>query len=225
MKTREKILHQAREMFNARGIAAVSSRNISEEMGISYGNLCYHFPRKDDIILQLYRDMQTELDLEVANLKAEIFRFDFMVRSLRKMLEVHYRYKFIFLDLSSLSRKFPFIQEHARRQYQFRVAICREIYDFLMQEGYLKMEKKEGHYDKLVHSVLMILNAWIVDSEIYYEGSENKKVDHYLEMIYRFVSSSLTKEGAEAFMKVYLDPPWGEKNEESNLPKPRPQEP
>lgn len=207
MKTKDKILLQARELFNERGISGVSSRNISDELGISYGNLCYHFPRKDDIILQLYHDMQRELDEAVDSLQAQIFNFDFMIKGLRGMLVVLYQYKFIYLELPFLFRRFPTLQTHAKKQYQIRINVCRRIYDFLMNEGYLRPEQFDGHYDKLAHAVLMLINGWIVDAEIYYHGSrkESEVIDHYLQLIYRVISPSLTKKGSESFLKVYQD--------------------
>ncbi|MEO1451807.1 MAG: TetR/AcrR family transcriptional regulator, partial [Bacteroidota bacterium] len=53
MKTRDKILEKARLLFNEHGLASVSSRSISDELGISNCNLCYHFARKNDNILAL----------------------------------------------------------------------------------------------------------------------------------------------------------------------------
>lgn len=203
MKTRDRILSTALILFNEKGLSEISSRYISIEMGISYGNLCYHFAKKDDLILQLYYDMQREMAAEVANLQAEIFGFDFMVKSLRSMLVVLDKYKFIFLDFAQIVRKLPQLRSHAQQQYQNRIQICKGIYTFLILEGYLKEEKVEGHYDLLAHNMIMILNSWIVDAEIYYTGPEENKTDHYLRLIYRFVSSSLTKEGEEAFDKVY----------------------
>ncbi|MEO0898786.1 MAG: TetR/AcrR family transcriptional regulator [Bacteroidota bacterium] len=210
VKTREKILEKSRELFNLRGINQVSSRTISEELGISYGNLCYYFAKKDDIILQLYHLMQQELDEEVKNLRAEIFQFDFMVKSLRNMLRVLYKYKFIYLDLPNLVRRFPEVAAHAKKQNQFRVRIAREIYAFMQNQGYLKSEKYDGHYDKLSRGVLILINAWIVDAEVYYEGPEEGKIDDYLQLIYRVVSASLTPKGSEAFVKVYQDIEWKE---------------
>lgn len=206
MKTRDKIKLKARDMFNEQGLNAVSSRHVSEALGISYGNLCYHFPKKDDLIMQLYLDMQAELDEKVANLRAEIFRFDFMIRSLRAMLTVLDKYRFIYLHLPDLIRRFPKAKVHAQRQYQRRIRICREIYDFLITAGYLKPERHPGHYDKLAHGVLMLINSWVVDAELFYTGEHADKIDHYLELIYRVVSASLTPRGSEAFMRVYNDP-------------------
>ncbi len=190
-------------MFNAQGLAEVSSRNISEEMGISYGNLCYHFKKKSDVIHQLYMDMQNELDNELSNLEQEIFGFDFMVQSLRRMLEVMHKYKFVCLDFTLITRKYPKIKAHGVRQYQNRIQIGQRIFTFLMQEGYLKEVKMAGHYEMIVHNFIMILNFWVMDSELYYTGQEENKVDHYLELLYSFVRASLTKKGADAFNEVY----------------------
>ncbi|MDR1481965.1 MAG: TetR/AcrR family transcriptional regulator [Synergistaceae bacterium] len=47
---REKILETARDLFNRRGYNEVSMRNISDELGISVGNLTYHFKKKEDLV-------------------------------------------------------------------------------------------------------------------------------------------------------------------------------
>lgn len=203
MKTKDRILDTARDLFNQRGVSEVPLRTISDEMGISYGNLCYHFPKKDDLILALYHEMQQNLSEEVSKLQSEILGFDFMVYSLRTMLETYEHYRFVWLDLPQLIRKFPAVREHAKRQYRIRLQVCREIYGFLILGGYLRPEHFPGHYDMLAENMLMILNHWVVDAEIYYEGPQGDRVDHYLALIYRFVSASLTRKGAEAFMKVY----------------------
>lgn len=204
MTTKAKILEMARKLFNDQGLSAVSSRHVSDALEMSYGNLCYHFARKDDLILALYHAMQEEFDAEIAHLEAEIYRFDFMILSMRSMLAVAHKYRFIYLDFTLICRKFPSIRSHAQERYRLRILVCRAIYQFLIEQGHLKTEKHPGHYDLLVQNLLMILNGWIVDAEIFYSGSEEGKIDHYLGLIYRFFSSSLTKKGIEAFQQVYL---------------------
>ena len=44
--TKELIRNTARELFNERGYRAVSMRNIADALGISVGNLTYHYPHK-----------------------------------------------------------------------------------------------------------------------------------------------------------------------------------
>lgn len=202
-KTRERILEVALQLFNERGIGVVSSKHISDEMGISYGNLCYHFPKKDDIINQLYFNMQAELDGKLNEVQNEIFGLDFMVKSLQALLTTLYQYKFIFLDLTILTRRSQEIKEHAVEQVEQRRRMLRGLMDFLIQEGYAKFEKIEGHYDKLVHTMLILMNFWISDAETFFKGKEEDKVGYYLELFYSFMRPSLTKKGIEAFNQIH----------------------
>ncbi len=203
MKTKDKILVKALELFNKQGIGAVSSRNISDAMGISYGNLCYHYPKKRDIIEQLYFNMQKELGEQFQQMRTDIFGLDFMVRSLRVMLELLFKYKFIYIDFTNIIRQFPSIKTHTQEQFEQRRFLMKEIARFLIQEGYMKEEKIKGHYDMVIHSLLIIINSFITDAEAFTEGTKEEKIAYYLEMFYSCVRMSLTRKGLEAFNEVY----------------------
>ena len=51
--TAEKILDAGRSLFNAKGYAATSLGDIARTVGISKGNLTYHFPTKRALAAQL----------------------------------------------------------------------------------------------------------------------------------------------------------------------------
>ncbi|GAA4370137.1 TetR/AcrR family transcriptional regulator [Agromyces bauzanensis] len=53
---REEILEAARELFNARGTAAVSTNHIAAAAGVSPGNLYYWFPDKRAVIRALFEE-------------------------------------------------------------------------------------------------------------------------------------------------------------------------
>ncbi len=61
MKTRSttaiRILNAAREQFNAKGYAATSLNEIAASLGMSQGNLTYHFPTKRHLAMQLEADV------------------------------------------------------------------------------------------------------------------------------------------------------------------------
>lgn len=48
--TASKILDTARELFNEQGVESVSVAQIAERMGISTGNLTYHYAKKKDMV-------------------------------------------------------------------------------------------------------------------------------------------------------------------------------
>ncbi len=205
MKTKERILSVALQLFNERGVTAVSSKHVSDEMGISYGNLCYHFPKKDDIILRLYLNMQEELDQHFQKMKEEVYGFDFMVGSLKEILETLLRYKFIYLGFTRITRHFAEVRRHAGMQFERRRRMLEEMLDFLIQEGYLRPPIVEGDYGRYIHLMQFMLNFWIADSETFYQGKEEDKVRYYLELFYSFMRNCLTQKGIEAFNLAYKD--------------------
>src|SRR5690606_15802225 len=59
--TRDRILECALQCFNARGEGNVSVLEIATELGISPGNLYYHFRGKEPLVLALFERFRQEL--------------------------------------------------------------------------------------------------------------------------------------------------------------------
>lgn len=203
MGTKDRILEKALQLFNEKGISSVSSKHISDELGISYGNLCYHFPRKDDIILQLYFNMQKRVDDQFKNIEKEVMNFEFMLTRLKVLFEEIYRYKFIYLGITKVVRHFDHIKKHAQEQMQLRRDILNNVGDFLVTQGYMKPFKAQKHKDMLVNALLMITNSWVSDAETFYTGKEEDKVDYYMQLYFNLIHPFLTERGREGFHKVY----------------------
>ena len=60
--TRERILDCCRDLFNERGPAEVTTAEIATAVGISEGNLHYHFRRKEQIVTALFAQFEAALD-------------------------------------------------------------------------------------------------------------------------------------------------------------------
>ena len=60
-KTKDTILRTAQALFNNEGEHAVSSVDIASVIGISPGNLYYHYKGKEPIIRELFADFEVEL--------------------------------------------------------------------------------------------------------------------------------------------------------------------
>jgi AcrR family transcriptional regulator len=57
VSTRERILETALALFNERGVHGVGVRDIARALGMSPGNLQYHFAKKDDLVAALIERM------------------------------------------------------------------------------------------------------------------------------------------------------------------------
>jgi AcrR family transcriptional regulator len=107
MKTRDRILETALQLFNEQGEPNVSTLEIANEMGISPGNLYYHFHGKEPIILELFERFQADLaPLLDPPLDVELGAEDYWL-FLHLIVERLAQYRFLFQDLSNLAGRLP----------------------------------------------------------------------------------------------------------------------
>jgi AcrR family transcriptional regulator len=64
--TRARIQQIAVELFTEHGYEGTSLREIAEQLGVTKAALYYHFKSKEDIILSLVEDYQTQMDALIA---------------------------------------------------------------------------------------------------------------------------------------------------------------
>jgi AcrR family transcriptional regulator len=56
-ETQQRILDTARRLFNQEGVSRVGVRDVARAVGLSAGNLSYHFATKDDLVAALVREL------------------------------------------------------------------------------------------------------------------------------------------------------------------------
>ena len=201
MKTREKILLQALDLFNQKGVDQVSVLEISQTMGISYGNLTYHFNKKDDLVHALYMQMQHELDVAINHLVQRIFEETYYLKLVNELLQVTWKYRFLYLSINSLMNQYPFIREGEKSYSATRNKILNRGKKYLIDEGYLKPES-DSHYELLIRNLNMILYAWIVDAELFHEGEVAAKIDDYATLFYGIALTNVTEKGRTLYYQI-----------------------
>ena len=107
MKTRDRILECALQLFNHKGEPNVSTMEVANEMGISPGNLYYHFHGKEPLVLGLFERFQSELaPLLDPPADAQLEAEDYWL-FLHLIVERMAHYRFLFQDLSNLAGRLP----------------------------------------------------------------------------------------------------------------------
>lgn len=201
MKTREKILLQALDLFNQKGVDQVSVLEISQTMGISYGNLTYHFNKKDDLVQALYVQMQHELDAAINHLVQRIFEETYYLKLVNELLQVTWKYRFLYLSINSLMNQYPFIREGEKSYSATRNKILNRGKKYLIDEGYLKPES-DSHYELLIRNLNMILYAWIVDAELFHDGEVAAKIEDYATLFYGIALTNVTEKGRTLYYQI-----------------------
>jgi AcrR family transcriptional regulator len=153
-KTKDGILQISLQLFNERGERSVTTNHIAAELGISPGNLYYHFRNKQEIIKELAQQYQAEtlemLALPVdrpLNANDKISYFQVLSNQL-------WAYRFIHRDVYHLVEN----NEDFRKIYpRFAGQVMQQgqkIYRAFVDAGLMKMTDSEIE--------ALIINLWIV---------------------------------------------------------------
>ncbi len=112
-RTRDRILEASLALFNAEGLAKVSTHRIAAELGISPGNLHYHFKAKQLIVGTLFRHFEERLSacMEAA---AVVDALDDVWLSLHLAFEAINAYRFVYRDVDYLLNEYPDLEARAQ---------------------------------------------------------------------------------------------------------------
>jgi AcrR family transcriptional regulator len=103
-RTRKKILEASIDLFNKQGIQNVTTEKIATKIGISPGNLTYHFKRKQDLVMEILITLQDRMS-EVLSppLEAKIPKYG--AQYLINIMHTFWEFRFFFNALTYLLSK------------------------------------------------------------------------------------------------------------------------
>lgn len=200
MTTKQRILQTSLQLFNQYGVDAVTVRHIAKELGMSHGNLCYHFPNTDAIAETLYEALIEELNNVIEepnvfngiNLQAFYNLCSFVFEKL-------YKYKFLIQDFISLTRRNPNLKQKHRDLVNSRRIFFRMGIDAGIQAGFLKPDIIEGQYENFFNQLFIIGDFWLASAEILFEGKEEDKLPTYLNIAFTLIVPYLTEKGLNEY--------------------------
>ncbi|MBC7957836.1 MAG: TetR/AcrR family transcriptional regulator, partial [Cytophagales bacterium] len=110
-RTAERILEVTLELFNRFGEPNVSTTLISAELGISPGNLYYHYPAKDELINSLFERYEKALG-ELLGASEGVRNVEDAWFFLHSLFEIIWEYRFLYRDLNDLLSKNRMLETH-----------------------------------------------------------------------------------------------------------------
>lgn len=200
-KTKEKILDTALRLFNESGLSKVTLRTIANEMGISQGNLNYHFKKREDIIEGLYFDLVHLIDQTMDHSGRDEDLFSMMFSMTKKMMDSFFEYRFFLTDFVQIIRENEVIREHysqlvIQREQQFEV-----IFKVFIAQGYMREEVFEGEYKNLFMRLQILGSFWIPSTVILSEELNTNTISRYGNLINETIIPYLTPKGLKAYQE------------------------
>lgn len=102
MNTKDKIIHTSISLFNEHGERAISTNHIASHLGMSPGNLYYHFKNKEDIIRHIFALYSEHLHTHFKPIEAADDAFDHLTAYLDSLFELMWRYHFFYDNLGDI---------------------------------------------------------------------------------------------------------------------------
>lgn len=201
--TKERIIKATIAAFNKQGIKNTTSRDIAEAMGISRGNLSYHYKCKADLIKDVYQHIFEANEIEI--LPMGLVTLQHFHELFKQMIDFQDRYRFFFLDIIEILRDYPEIGKRYRQRAHHRIAQGRALINYYIGSGLFVPEPIPGIYDQLTNAVWMVRVFWLNQVWIKEENHEGKVAmdkKNALTAIWGLHYPHLTEKGKEEYFEI-----------------------
>ena len=156
-KTRDRILDAALRLFNDEGLPAVSTHTIAAELGISPGNLHYHFKSKRLIVAWLFRRYEERLAPCLAA-AASATALDDLWLSLHLTFEAIDEYRFIPRDMEHLLNGNPGLEARAQALAASQLLAAQALCAGLAQAGVIEAGPED--IELLALQIVFTTSCW-----------------------------------------------------------------
>jgi len=157
-RTAERILEVTLELFNRFGEPNVSTTLISAELGISPGNLYYHYPAKDELINSLFERYERALNelLQAADGVRNVEDAWFFLHS---QFEIIWQYRFLYRDLNDLLSKNRLLETRFQGVLKNKTRAVRALLSGMSHSGAVDIDSRE--VEPTANCMVVVLTYWL----------------------------------------------------------------
>ena len=156
--TYSRIVEASLMLFNEEGERNISTNHIAAHLGISPGNLYYHFRNKDEIIVQLFKRYSEDLLQYLRRVVLPKNVCD-AIRYMAGIYDVMWRYRFLFSDVNALlARSAELLGEHNNFTHAKVSPLLVELLTQLNKEGIIRADATA--MNDLALNIWMITKYW-----------------------------------------------------------------
>ncbi len=204
--TRELILSTALALFNEEGLAEVGSVDIASVMGISPGNLHYHFKGKVLIIEELYARFESEMRMVLDAPVNNPLQLEDNWVYLYIIFEEIYDFRFFYRNLGWVFEKIPELAPQFARLLRAKEGAFDSLVSTLRGEGFIDLSDSEA--DALVQRLTMHYTFWLPHSDLRFPDMASKALINrgvYAALIQVIPYWSENKDGAQRLLSEFFE--------------------
>lgn len=198
METKERILNKATQLFNEKGYGSVNLKELAQAIGISRGNLTYHFKNKEILLAAIVKKMWAKIEQERQKTR-QFPTFENMRNQTQLVYKFQREYAFVFLD--SHVRNHPTVKEEFKSMIEQTLEDFHQMIAFGIQLGTIKEEAMPGTYYSLAFSVWMVSFYWLSQ-----QTTRDEDMDTNAEkVLWGMILPHMTEQGITTFKEFFGD--------------------
>lgn len=195
METKDKILQTALRLYNESGYSAVTTRHIAVSMGISVGNLHYHFKHSDGIATELFRQLIGAFDKLIDLLKNSDSQGVNITDVFDRSFQIMYQYRFIFLNFAEIAQRIPAIKKQYKAINNKRQKEFKWVFKNYQTKGIFRKDISDEMLDLLVMNTFILADFWQSHNVLNLELKGKNAMKQYHKNLYALYFPYLTKSG------------------------------
>ena len=136
----------------------MSTTLISAELGISPGNLYYHYPAKDELINSLFDRYEKSLN-ELLNASDSVRDVEDAWFFMHTLFELIWQYRFLYRDLNDLLSKNRRLETHFQWVLKNKTRSVKAMLDSMSRAGTISIDSREA--EPTATSMVVVLTYWL----------------------------------------------------------------
>ena len=157
-RTAERILEASLALFNRFGEPHVSTAALAADLGISSGNLYYHYPAKDELINSLFGRYEKALN-ELLQAADGVENVEDAWLFFHMLFELIWSYRFLYRDLNDLLSKNRRLETHFQSVLKNKTRAVKALLDGMSRAGAVTIDSRE--VDATATSMVVVLTYWL----------------------------------------------------------------
>lgn len=151
MPRKKAILETALKLFNENNTQSATTNHIAKAMGISPGNLHYHYKNREEIVRLLYIQLKNETMLSIDELPKNVAE---LLEHEKTLIQIQWKYRFFFKEMLFLFSRDASLKEiYIKDNIAHRDRISQSM-KLLEASGELSFPNKKS-FEFIVDSILM----------------------------------------------------------------------
>jgi AcrR family transcriptional regulator len=196
MSKKEQIIQDATRLFNEKGFEAVNMYELAGHLGMSRGNLVYHFRDKDALLTAIVEEMWQKIEKDRSTSR-QYPTFENLHNEVQLYYKYQKEYAFVFLNYQVINH--PAVKQKFREMTESTIAANRATLALSLSTGNLKPEPFPGVYNNIAFSVWMLTFFWLAQQII----RGGKTTEDGEKMVWSLLLPHFTPKAIERFQQYF----------------------